>query len=177
MGTLLPGVGYSGDTAKFQFIGKVLGTPHATGYPAYVVLNHVFVTLLPFGSLAAKANALSALFSIGATLALFRILLVLDVSGFIAFVSALIFGLTPTVWLQSVVAEVYTFHLLFVALVLYFFIRWSQTRQDRHFYAATALYALSFGNHLTTITLLPAIVYLIWVTDRRVFLDRRRSCG
>ena len=23
--TLLPGVGYSGDTAKFQFVGKVLG--------------------------------------------------------------------------------------------------------------------------------------------------------
>ena len=172
--TLLPGVGYSGDTAKFQFIGKVLGTPHATGYPTYVVLNHLFVTLFPFGSLAFKANALSALFSIAATLVLFRILLALDVSGFIAFISALTFGLTRTLWLQSVVAEVYTLHLLYVALVLYFFIRWAQTKQDRHFYTATAIYALSFGNHLTTVTLLPAIVYLVWATDRRVFLDRKK---
>ena len=172
--TLLPGVGYSGDTAKFQFIGKILGTPHATGYPTYVVLNHFFVTLFPLGTLAAKANLLSAVFSIGATLVLFRILLALEVSSFIAFVTALAFGLTPTLWLQSVVAEVYTFHLLFVALIVYFFVRWSQTKQDRHFCTATAIYALSFGNHLTTVTLLPAIVYLVWATDKRAFLDRKK---
>ena len=45
--TLLPGVGYSGDTSKFQFLGKILGIPHPTGYPLYLVLNNLFVTLFP----------------------------------------------------------------------------------------------------------------------------------
>jgi hypothetical protein len=31
--TLLPGVGYSGDTAKFQYVGHVLGTDHPPGCP------------------------------------------------------------------------------------------------------------------------------------------------
>ena len=32
--TLLPGTGYSGDTAKWQMLGVVGGVPHATGYPS-----------------------------------------------------------------------------------------------------------------------------------------------
>src|SRR5688500_17569623 len=64
--TLLPGVGYSGDTAEFQFAGKVLGTTHPTGYPTYLVLNHLFVRLWPFGTVAYKANLLSAVFCVTA---------------------------------------------------------------------------------------------------------------
>ena len=172
--TLLPGVGYSGDTAKFQFVGKVLGTPHATGYPTYLVLNHFFVTLFPFGNLAAKANLLSAIFSVGASLVLLRILQTVAVSGLVALVTALAFGFTQTLWLQSLVAEVYTLNVLFVSLVILFFLRWSQTRRDLDFLLGCAVYAFSFGNHLTMITFLPAIVVLVWTTDRRVFVDRKK---
>lgn len=173
LATLLPGVGYSGDTAKFQFVGEVLGTPHATGYPTYLILNHLFVTLFPLGSSAFKANLLSALFSIAASLVLLRIMRLLQVSGWIAVATAVAFGLTQTIWLQSLVAEVYTLHLLFVALVILFFLRWLQTRLDRDLLLACAVYALSFGNHMTAITLLPAIVYLVWTTDRYVFVNRK----
>lgn len=51
LATLLPGIGYSGDTIKFQYLGHVLGIPNAPGYPLYLMLNHV-MSLLPFGSLA-----------------------------------------------------------------------------------------------------------------------------
>jgi hypothetical protein len=172
--TLLPGVGYSGDTAKFQFLGKVLGTPHATGYPTYLVLNHLFVTLFPLGSLAYKANLLSAVFTVAAAVVLLQTLRALGISRFIAVLTPVTFGLTATVWLHSLVAEVYSLHLLFVALVIHFFLRWTQTRADRYFLAAWACYGLSFGNHLTTVTLLPAILYVIWATDRTVFRDRRK---
>ncbi|HEY8489360.1 MAG TPA: hypothetical protein VIO14_00045, partial [Dehalococcoidia bacterium] len=37
--SLLPGMGYSGDTARFQFVGATLSTPHTTGYPLYVLVN------------------------------------------------------------------------------------------------------------------------------------------
>jgi len=173
--TLLPGVGYSGDAAKFQFVGRVLGTPHGPGYPAYIVLNHLFTKLFPIGSLAYKANLLSALFSIVSSLFLFRILkAVFNLENGMAFITSLTFGLTPALWSQSVVAEVYTLHILFVTIVLYFLIKWNKTRQDRNFLVACAFYALSFGNHLITITLLPAMIYFVWVTDKKVFTDIRK---
>jgi hypothetical protein len=104
--SLLPGVGCSGDTAKFQFLGKVLGTPHATGYPTYVILNHLFVNLYPFGELAYRANLLSALLTVVSVLILCRILLLLQIDPAIASIASASFGVTYTLWSQSIVAEV-----------------------------------------------------------------------
>lgn len=58
--------------------------------------------------------------------------------------------------------------------VSYFLIKWHLGRRDRDFYLATALYALSFGNHLLAITLLPAFVYLVVVTGKRVFIQPKK---
>jgi len=177
MATLLPGVGYSGDTAKFQFVGRVLGTPHATGYPTYIILNYFFTTFFPIGSLAYKANLLSAIFSIVSCVFLFRILTLLGVTKTVALITSLTFGFTSTLWSQSIVAEVYTLHILFMSTVVYFFFKWNKTRENRDFFIASALYALSFGNHLMTITFLPAIILLVRATEKRAFTDMRKIFG
>lgn len=171
--TLLTTVGYTGDTAKFQFIGYVLGTPHAPGYPTYLMLNHVFTKFIPVGTLAYKANLLSAIFSVLAALFLFRTLLLLEVKSYIAFLTSLTFGFTRTLWSQSLVAEVYTLNILFISIVVYFLLKWTFSRKNFDLLVACAAYALSFGNHLTMITFLPAIFYLVWVTDHSVFTKPR----
>lgn len=167
--TLLPGVGYSGDTGKFQFVGKVLGIPHEPGSPTYVLLNHLFVNILPIGSIAYRANLLSAVFAALALYVLTRILSLLDVRPAIAAVVALTFGFTYTLWSQSVIAEVYTLCVLFVALTLFFFIRWHITGRASDFLAGCAVYAFSFGNHLLVVTLLPSILYFVWVTKKEYY--------
>ncbi|MBI4429937.1 MAG: DUF2723 domain-containing protein [Ignavibacteriales bacterium] len=172
--TLLPGPGYSGDTAKFQFVGRVLGTPHETGYPTYVLLNHFFTTVFPFGSTAFKSNLLSAIFSVLACLLLFKTLLLLRIDKQVTFVCSLTFGLGYTVWSQSVVAEVYTLNLLFFSVVVYGLLRWHLQRDTKLFLLGCAAYAFSFGNHLTMITFLPAVVYIVLATDRGVFVDFRK---
>ena len=173
--TLLPGIGYTGDVAKFQFVGRVLGTPHTSGYPTYIILNHFFTKLFPIGSLAYKANLLSALFSIVSSLFLFRILkVVFNLENGIAFITSLTFGLTPTLWSQSIVAEVYTLHILFVSSVFYFLLKWNKTRKDRDFLIACAFFALSFGNFPGMVTFLPAVIYFVWVTDKKVFTNTRK---
>lgn len=172
--TLLPGPGYSGDTAKFQFVGYVLGTPHETGYPTYVLLNFVFTSIFPIGTIAFKANVLSAVSSVSAAVLLFELLKRFGVSQLMSFITTVSFGLGYTVWSQSVIAEVYALNLLFTALVLYCFIAWKQNRARGWFFAACASYAISFGNHLTMITFLPAIVFLVWQTDKSVFTDPKR---
>ncbi|MDP9367452.1 MAG: DUF2723 domain-containing protein [Chloroflexota bacterium] len=171
--TLLPGVYTFGDTTKFQYLGRILGTPHSTGYPTYLVLNHLFVRLWPFGSLAQKANLLSAVFTVVAAVVLFKLLLALKVDPFLAVVTSLTFGFTRTVWTQSVIAEVYTLNLLFVASTVSCLVVWHLQRRDRYLCAGLAIYALSFGNHLTMITILPAIAWLILATDASSLLRLR----
>lgn len=169
--TLLPGVGHSGDTAKFQFVGYSLGTPHATGYPTYILLNFLFTRLFLFGSIAYRANLLSALFAICTVYFLYKLLKGQGVSKGLAFIGALTFAFTPTFWLHSLFAEVYTLHILFVAIVCYFLLKWVQSEKDRYLLIACAFYAFSFGNHLTTLMLLPAIGYLVWFNKREVLKD------
>ena len=173
LATLLPGIGYSGDTIKFQYLGHVLGISNAPGYPLYLMLNHL-MSLLPFGSLAYKANLFSALCAVGACLALYGLLGRLGVGHLMALLAALTFGFSQALWSQAVVAEVYTPHIFLMALVLYTLVSWHLTRKTRYFYLATALYALSFGNHLLAITLLPAFVYIVWATDRSVFVQPKK---
>jgi Protein O-mannosyl-transferase TMEM260-like len=168
--TLLPAPGDHPDTAKFEFVGYTLGVSHAPGYPAYTILTHFFTRLFPWGSVAYRTNLFSAILSILTCLILFRILKLFDLQDLIAFISTLTFGFTHTFWSQSIIAEVYTLNAFFVAFVLYFFLRWNATRSDRFLLIACAGYALSFGNHLTMITFLPAIVYLVLATDPKVFL-------
>ena len=56
--TLLPGVSV-GDWAEAEMIPAQLGILHPTGYPLYTLLVKAF-TLLPFGSVAWRANLFSA---------------------------------------------------------------------------------------------------------------------
>ena len=171
--TLLPGVGFSGDTAKFQFLGKILGIPHPTGYPLYLVLNNLFVTLFPFGSVAYKANLLSAVFATGGCVVLFKLLEYLGLKPLLALSVALALGLSRILWSQAVVAEVYTLHLLLMVSVIYALARW-HSGEEKMFYVATGLYALSFGNHLTSITLLPAFIYMTLATNYKAFIQPRK---
>jgi hypothetical protein len=171
--TLLPGVGFSGDTSKFQFVGKVLGTPHEPGSPTYVMLNYVFVTFFPLGTTAFKANLLSSVLSVSALYVVSLTLLLLGVRRSLAAAVVLIFGLTYTLWSQSVIAEVYTLCVLFVSLTIHFFLRWHLLGRHRDFLIACAVYALSFGDHLVVVMLLPAIVYIVWKTKREYFWNPR----
>lgn len=172
--TLLPGVGYWGDTPKFAFIGKHLGTSHAPGYPTYTLLNFLFVSVFPFGSLIYKANLLSAVFAIMGLLVMYQVLLLFGVKRFLAGVSILVMAFTPTLWSQSIVAEVYSLHFLFLMLVMFLLLKWSEVQRDMFFYLACFVYAISFGNHLMMIAILPAFAYLVWMTDKSVFLQPKK---
>ena len=60
--TLFPGLGGGGDSAKFQYVGSVLGTAASTRISAYVFVSFCFAQI-PFGTLAWRINAMSAFFA------------------------------------------------------------------------------------------------------------------
>ncbi len=172
--TLLPGLGFWGNSAKFQFAGKVLGTAHLPGYPLYLMLNYAFVNLFPKGTLAFKVNLLSACFSLLAILVFFNLLVELRIRPLVAFVTSLTYALSYTYWLFSLAAEVYSLNILFLAIVLNLLIRWRHSKRDRYFYSACLAYAISFGNHQTMIALLPTFIYLVWATEKSIFWNPKK---
>ena len=52
--TLAPGV-VGGDAGEHQFAVPLLGIPHTTGYPLYVLAGKLWTLLLPFSSPAWRA--------------------------------------------------------------------------------------------------------------------------
>ncbi len=172
LATLLPGVGASGDTAKFQYAGRVLGIVHPTGYPTYLLLNHTFTKLWPFGSIAYRANLLSAMCAASTCLFLYLTLLELGVRPVLAGLVGLVHGLTKNFWSHAIVAEVYTLNTLFTALVLFLLIRWHQRNQLQALLAALFFFAISLGNHLLMLTVAPAFAVVV-VSHQRSVLRRR----
>ncbi len=171
--TLLPGTGYSGDTAKFQYLGKVLGTAHPTGYPGYILLNGLFTWLMPFGSQAWQANFMSAVTAAATCAVLYRTLRLLRIRTLVALSAATTFGFTYLFWSQAVVAEVYALNALFTAVVIHLLVKWDLLRERRLLLAAALVYAISFGNHLSMISLLPGIAAFVWIVDRGLYRDLR----
>jgi hypothetical protein len=170
--TLLPSVGW-GDIARFQYVARIWGVPHRFGYPLYIALSRLF-GYLPAGDLAYRINLMSAFFA--ALAAVMVCLIVMRLTGdWLAGGSAgLSFAFSRALWGQAVVAEVYTLNALLIGAIILVFLIWHQTRKVGYLYLGIGLYALSFGNHMTVVTLIPAVIYIVLVTDYRVLLDAKK---
>jgi len=153
--TLLPGIHQWGDITKAQFLGKFLGMTHPTGYPLYILLTAP-IARVPIGSLAWRINAFSAICGLAAVVLTYGIARQQRVRPILAAIVAGALAFSKTAWSQFVVAEVYALNALLVAGVLFLLLRWLHTGNTKWFLAACGVYALSFGNHLTMVTLLPA---------------------
>ncbi len=170
--TLLPSVGW-GDIARFQYVARIWGVPHRFGYPLYIALSRLF-GYLPVGDLAYRINLMSAVFAALAAVMVYFIVLHLGGDWVGGASAALSFAFSRAHWGQAVTAEVYSLNAFLIGAVLLAFLAWHRARRPGLLYLAVGLYALSFGNHMTVVTLLPAVLYLIVATDYRLLLDPRR---
>src|ERR671921_2885364 len=160
------------DSVVLQIQAIVLGIPHTTGYPTWVMLTHLF-TYLPFGDLAYRVNLSSAVYAASALLLVYLLCLRLTRRAVPSCVAALLFGLSRDFWSQAVITEVYTLNALFVALVIFLLLLWRDTRDERHLLLACFSMGLSLTNHLTSGLLLPAAVLFVGLVDRRKLRDLR----
>jgi hypothetical protein len=167
--SLLPGMHDFGDITKAQFLGRFLGMTHPTGYPLYI-LTTAPIAHLPIGSLAWRINAFSAVCGLGAVVLCYGIMRQQGVRPTLAAVGAAAFAFSKTAWEQFSIAEVYGLGALLVAAVLLLLVRWLHTGKLAWFIAAAGVYSLSFGNHLTVITLLPAFALATVLSNYRALL-------
>jgi hypothetical protein len=167
--TVLPyGVPDTLDSPMLQTEVTVLGVGHPTGYPTYMMLTHLF-TYLPVGDPAYRVNLASAIYGIAAVLVVYLAGLRLARRAVAAAVGALAFGLSGAFWSQAVIAEVYTFEALLIALVIFVLLVWRDRRDGRYLLLSAFLVGLSLTHHLTSVLLVPASLAFVLLTDRRVF--------
>jgi hypothetical protein len=175
--TLQPDLGGPEDTPKFQFLGYVLGTAHPPGYPLYSIFSHVFVTFVPIGSIAYRANLFSAaMMALACGLAY---LLARGIgAGRLASVAAAV-GLATgvNVWRNAVFAEVYGLAAANTAAIVLLLMAWRRRRSAWILVAAIAAVALAAGNHLIVLGLIPAAVVYVIVVDRRAVTPRVVAAG
>jgi Protein of unknown function (DUF2723) len=163
--TLLAGLDF-GDTASFQ---TMVGSPTITprdGYPLYFALGGALLHLTG-GDPARSLNLASAVQ--GAIACGILMVVASEISGSVlaGMASALLFAGSYTFWSQSIIAEVYALHMLFVALTLDLLLRWEKRPTLGRLGAFFAVYALGFGNHLSMILLAPAYTLFLLASAPR----------
>jgi hypothetical protein len=157
-----------GDWGEMQTVPHVLGVAHPTGYPTYVLLSWA-AHLVPIGSVALRANMLSAVLVASALAVTVVILVRLGVRPLVALAAGLTLGAVGTVWSAATVAEVNPLHLFFVALLLHRALIWEARRHIGDLVLGGLLVGLSLGNHLLTLFVVPCLaLFVVWVGRREL---------
>ncbi|MDX9755402.1 MAG: DUF2723 domain-containing protein, partial [bacterium] len=163
------------DSIKFQYLGKILGICHPTGYPLYLGISHLF-SKLPISTLAFRANFLSYFFALLALGLFYGLACRLSKRPVLAAALTMFWGLSPAFWLHACVAEVYSLHCFLFLLVLWAVFWWDENPCDSRVVWVLAAVGLSLLHHLLTVTVLPAIAYWGW-ERRRVFKNKTLLWG
>ncbi len=161
--TLSPSV-YTFDSAELTTGVYTLGIVHNTGYPLYLMLAKLFTLIIPFGDIAYRVNMFSALCASLCLVITRRVALIISGSSSASILATAMLGVSYPLWSVSVVAEVYTLHILFLSAILWLATRWRAGAGDKYLIALGLTLGLSFGNHMATILNIPGIAFFIWDT-------------
>lgn len=166
--TTAPTVTFS-DSGEFITTAYTLGISHPTGYPTWTILGHL-LTYLPLANIAMRVNLLSSIFGALTIMIVYLILIKLRCQMTIAVATALIFAFSSTLWKVCVIAEVYSMYAFFSSATILGLLAWSRQKKESLLYLSAFLYGLGLTNHLLIVLLLPAILYFLWITDKKILL-------
>lgn len=169
--TLLPG-GDLGDTGGFQAAVLWPDTTARQGYPLYYTLARPFVRAVSATNPARGLNLFSAVWAAAAIGLLVFVVASVTRSLAAGGVAGLLLAFSYTFWTQAVIAEVYSLHLALVGLSLVTLNAFAARPTLGRLAVFFAVYAMSFGNHLSMVLLLvPFTVFLLQMsrTPRELF--------
>jgi hypothetical protein len=161
--TLYPSVA-GGDAGELAGAIASGGVIHPPGYPAYALLGRLFASL-PFGSLASRLGAMSALCDAGAAVLLFFATTMTTRSRGAGVTAAALFGFAPGVWRYAISAEVFALNNLFVSALLLLALLYVERNDRRFAFAGAFVFGLGLSNHHTI--LFAGIPLAAWVLLRQ----------
>jgi len=179
--TLAPTVTFW-DAGELIAAAKTLGIPHPPGTPLFVLIGHVWGTLLPFGEFAQRTNLLSATLSALGAGCFFLVAhetlvrasgeltggsaKLVQVGGGLA--AVVIAGFTFTQWQNSNETEVYAAATFTIAAICWLCFAWRAARgtpRATHLLLLILYLAgISIGNHLLALLAGPAVVAFLVAT-------------
>ena len=139
---------YVGDSGDLLTAISVLGIPHPSGYPLYVLAAKAWSLVFFFLPLPLSVSLLSAACGAAACAVLYRAARESGVDTLPAAAAAWLFAFAPSVWAEANIQRVYALNALFVALALRLGLRWSRESRDRDLVAAAFVCGLGASNHL-----------------------------
>lgn len=150
------------DVGETQIVLNTWGTLHMTGYPHYVILGNILVTIMKaIGISAATAPALvSMLWGILALTLIYALAVHLSQRPLLAMALMLVFGLMRFVWIHQVVAEIYSFSLLLL-VALFALAMWKRPIPYRIVWLAI-LGGVAVAHYRTIAFSAPALIFITW---------------
>jgi len=194
--TLAPTV-LEGDAALFQFTPYVLGVTYPTGFPLYLLLGKLWVTLIPFGEIAWRMNLFSAVCGALALpfiySAVWRLLAENEKQPYqqttkssgipaifvnhtlhaflwprlAALTTVLTFSTLPTYWRWATSAKTYTLNILLLSIILYLLAKSKLQPSNYNIFLISLLLGLSISVHNTMIFLIPGVALFIFLQLRQ----------
>ncbi len=188
----------SGDSAEFQMAAPLLGVPHPTTYPLYILLGKLATLVIPFGDQAWRVTIVSAVCAALAVALFYAVLRRLTTSA-PALVGALALGLAPGLWNAATMAEVYALMMALLVALLCVIVadhgrrttddgRWTEDRpptpssqllspSSQLPFVAAFIGGLGFAHHgLFVIAGMPILAaYLLWSLIRLEDEERRMN--
>ena len=183
---------YTLDSSELTVAAYTLGPAHPPGYPLYLLLGRLFITLFPWGDPGYRLNILSAVFG-GLTVALAcTILLTIGCRKLVALTASLCLAFSFYFWSPALMAEVYTLHSFLTATLIWLALRWrkqiqqsnrqmgehlNQTKVTHTLWLLAFVFGLSLGNHLTMVLIVPGLALLLVQTAGKWLLRPRLVVG
>ena len=168
--TLAPGVG-AGDSGELLLAARTLGVPHPPGYPLWTLLAHGAASL-PWGDVAARVNALSALLAaLGA--GLFHVVARrAGLRPFAAAVATALYAASITIWSAAVETEVYALAAPFFLLLVLLAWRARSRRTASSRSDALAFFAIGLAPVVHQTLAFPAAFLGLWILERNASAAR-----
>ena len=160
--TIAPGV-WGFDSAEFASGVYSLGIVHPPGYPLYILIGNVFISLIPINNVAYKLNVLSAIFASATVLLLYEVVYRITHQKIISWSVSAFFAFTNYFWQMALVTEVYTLHTFFLALNLLVIL--SQIQEFRYWklFLFSFTFGLSLCNHTSGILFTFGFLWLLLI--------------
>lgn len=169
------------DCAEFTAATVQQQVPHPPGAPLFLMVGKLFHQYIPFGDPAWRVNLVSVVATAVSVLLLYLVA-VMTITNFrgkkpetvgealavfgSAFVGALAFNFSDTLWFNGVESEVYASSTLFVAIIVYLMMRWNEEADnaghERYLLLIAYIIGLSTGVHLLSVLTIFSIVMVVY---------------
>jgi len=156
---------YVGDSGDLATAVAVLGIPHPSGYPLYVLAGKVWAAALFFLPLPWSLSLFSAAAAAAACGVLYLAARENGAGPAASAGAAWLLAFGPSYWAEANVQRVYALNALFLALALLLALRWRRRRRDRDLVACAFVGGLGAANHLEMAVAALAIAAFALATD------------